>query len=653
MSNKQNITSENSSADPLGEDDSGAVYLKDIAHSKTLQLGLRANYAPWEPWQARDGIIRALDLAEADFEVVRDDKSQRGQDEIIYKLARPGSNPKEWLAYIRYTNKCGAGSVEIVSPQAAIEPWHLDLGGTTKQGVSNQAGQHGDGLNLALLAFLKKPRNLALRCLTGGFHWNFTFDTAGKLVARLYRHLGNEVHKVIVRPEASFRSGLIPFVPHSSQDVIFVIGKEFLVRDKVDKNKLVPARVDLGDVLVGASLIGNIYLKGLLLKESACAGRYRSSASMTGKPLVFGYNFGEGNTNRDRQFVVNAREESEKIQDVWTEVLRQHGNATVDIMHEMLNCEWPECADEIEAGTSTTLVQRRMSIRGSLRSSVALAVKGFDSKGLTNASFIAKHHQDGRAGAVKALSCCPRKLGLSPDARVSMVVLYTAKHLFGDVVDQMAADVFPETESNGRKKSKEQERIQVEQRMYDCCRIQQGLTIDALSNFPRSKLVVDWNLSVGWGVNEDILVQVHRMSTCEHGFKAPLLARDVMSQICCPQVVAKVSQGSVSIDSVDLMAGEKYFATVVPTQDMAFVVTITKNICTMMAPGLRPLPRNERYTPGSQLRHLDIMEPRDWYDAQGETGRKGVIGPPRAQGVKRSNAKSPSGLLPLAKRQKS
>lgn len=68
-----------------------------------------------------------------------------------------------------------------------------------------------------------------------------------------------------------------------------------------------------GDLLSHPDLCGSIYLKGLLLAESA-PGR---SAGITRLPLKFGYNFASGNTNRERQSVVSADEESRAMLAIW------------------------------------------------------------------------------------------------------------------------------------------------------------------------------------------------------------------------------------------------------------------------------------------------------------------------------------------------
>jgi hypothetical protein len=72
-----------------------------------------------------------------------------------------------------------------------------------------------------------------------------------------------------------------------------------------------------GDLLTDPRLHGSLYLKGFLLSESTP----RLSASITNRPLKFGYNFVSGTTNRKRQSIASAREESTHIPAIWSQVL--------------------------------------------------------------------------------------------------------------------------------------------------------------------------------------------------------------------------------------------------------------------------------------------------------------------------------------------
>lgn len=79
--------------------------------------------------------------------------------------------------------------------------------------------------------------------------------------------------------------------------------------------------------LIHENLRRAIYLKGLLLAETT-PGR---SASITKLPLMFGYNFAQGSTNRERQSVAGADEEGKAILGVWHRVLEVKPSMVEDL----------------------------------------------------------------------------------------------------------------------------------------------------------------------------------------------------------------------------------------------------------------------------------------------------------------------------------
>lgn len=95
-----------------------------------------------------------------------------------------------------------------------------------------------------------------------------------------------------------------------------------------------------GDLITDDGLRGNVYLKGLLLQES----HPDRSASVTGKVLKYGYNFSQGETNRERQSLLNARKESQAIQAIWHEALRLKP-PLIEQLSSMLNSSKDEYAD--------------------------------------------------------------------------------------------------------------------------------------------------------------------------------------------------------------------------------------------------------------------------------------------------------------------
>lgn len=318
----------------------------------------------------RDAIIKTFHLAERDFRrcVIRKEKLSDNSTEIVYRVLRPninanGNDTEECLGYIRYKGGDGEGTVEFTNRGTTLEPWHLDLGGTTKTGDAHQAGAHGEGLKIAVLVLMRGPQNHSVRCFSGGFSWKFNFTTQGRLVARLHRMSPNAIHKVEKQTRPSSQETLLPFAASPKSDVQFLIGESQPGRDeRGEETKRRPVkREDFdawtrsalflkedegiistanGDLLVGPQLCGHIYLKGLLL----CDSTPTRSASVTNEPLKFGYNFASGTTNRERQSLAGAGKESKAILAIWSKVLVEKPDM-ISELDAMLNTTEPRYAD--------------------------------------------------------------------------------------------------------------------------------------------------------------------------------------------------------------------------------------------------------------------------------------------------------------------
>jgi hypothetical protein len=249
---------------------------------------------------------------------------------------------KDWLGYIRYKGHNGKGTVKITNRSGFLEPCHLDIGGTSNAGAVGQAGAHGEGLKVALLVLMRGPQNHAIKCRSGGFNWAFNFTTRGRLMARLDRLSSRSIQEAEDQAERLSQRTLVPFGAKLHGDVQFVIGDIQKGRNGSGKavTRVPVRRPDFddwtkaalflhdaqdgaiistkdGDLLTDPRLHGSLYLKGLLLSESTP----QLSASITNRPLKFGYNFASGTTNRERQSIASAREESTHILAIWSQVL--------------------------------------------------------------------------------------------------------------------------------------------------------------------------------------------------------------------------------------------------------------------------------------------------------------------------------------------
>ncbi|KAK8143572.1 hypothetical protein G3M48_007052 [Beauveria asiatica] len=198
-----------------------------LPNRQTISLSVRASYTNWNSREAfrelvqnwRDGIIASFDLVEGDFAVECERNVVNGYSEILYKVPRPSSQPKEWLGFIHFKPQGKGGVVEIRNRNATLHPWHLDMGGTSKSGAENLAGTHGEGLKAALLVLMRGSQNHKVRCRSGGFSWTFNFTKYGRLAVRLNR-LSD---KAAGRPRLG--KTLLLFCSDAKSDVQFVLGE--------------------------------------------------------------------------------------------------------------------------------------------------------------------------------------------------------------------------------------------------------------------------------------------------------------------------------------------------------------------------------------------------------------------------------------------
>lgn len=332
----------------------------------------------------RDAIIESNHLNPKDFCVKRQAKGEEegeatppsGNAEIVYKAVRHGAdNIEHCLGFIRYKGRNGAGTVELSNLRATLHPEHLDFGGTSKRGREDMAGAHGEGLKLAALVLMHSRQNHHVMCRTGGFTLTFNLTDNGRLVARLRRIKAQG--KTRQPKNIAFATPAV----RADGDVQFIIGEGRKGRNQYgEKVKRSPipqkdfkswAKVALfltkaeagnnsiistvhGGLLTSEDLRGNLYLKDLLLREST---NYRS-ASITGHRLGFGYNFAFGQTNRERQSLADAYEESVSICDILSAALRAKPDLAAKVC-DLLNSAHPLYA---EAECNATFWSRDIAV---------------------------------------------------------------------------------------------------------------------------------------------------------------------------------------------------------------------------------------------------------------------------------------------------
>ncbi|KAK4226536.1 hypothetical protein QBC38DRAFT_444573 [Podospora fimiseda] len=287
----------------------------------------------------RDAIIKLFNLAEDKFLVTRTENTDGANVEVVYKAqdsAKAGES--SCLGFIRFKtsdDQGGEGVIEIVNRKAVLQPWHLELGASSKGNDETQAGAHGEGLKVAFLVLMRGDQNFNVRCRSGGFNWVFNFTAQGKLVVRLNRMNSEKIRIEDAKSSGEHRKLLVPCAVSCEQDIQVQLAEGSIVKTP---NK---------SLLLEPSLRGTIYLKGLLRKASHPT-QIERSASMTRKPLKFGYYFVSGTTTRDRESVATAGEESKAIWAIWVKALGVRP-ALVEELSSMLNAPYRDYADVYRA----------------------------------------------------------------------------------------------------------------------------------------------------------------------------------------------------------------------------------------------------------------------------------------------------------------
>lgn len=210
---------------------------------------------------------------------------------------------------------------------------------------------------------MRSTKNNHLRCQSTGFNWNFNFKNECLVVT---------VHRIdMARQEARQPRKSAPQIATPTvvahRDVQFILGEDWKGRDeKGNEIKRVPVqqrdfeewtKVALsltkakngdagiistvhGDLITAGVACGNLYLKDLLLREQT----QDQSASISGHSLKFGYNFANGKTDRERQSLRNASQESRAICGIWNEALKARPDLA-QVLSDLLNIDDPVYAE--------------------------------------------------------------------------------------------------------------------------------------------------------------------------------------------------------------------------------------------------------------------------------------------------------------------
>ncbi|KAH8881903.1 hypothetical protein GQ53DRAFT_734671 [Thozetella sp. PMI_491] len=296
----------------------------DAIRPGVYQLGLNINYVNrWSRGDAfrefyqnwKDAIIESFNLDPrnpAAFNPIRNETETQIQITVHREVESPNSSPrrKELLGYI-LLNK-SAGRLELTNFSAKLETQHLSLGGTEKWRNKNLAGTHGEGFKLA--ALVMRRYNYRVHISASSFYWNFGFS--GNRRDRFHCRLSQPSPRTIQKSKEEFAKNA-PLGPREAltsyiwKDVTVLIEKPkgLLARSvtKEDFDTWAAVSLDLSgpapDKIIRTE-------HGDLILDTAFANQ-------VGKDYVFGYNFVEGDINRDRQRLSHPAQEAAMIAKIW------------------------------------------------------------------------------------------------------------------------------------------------------------------------------------------------------------------------------------------------------------------------------------------------------------------------------------------------
>ncbi|KAJ0365562.1 hypothetical protein COL154_004419 [Colletotrichum chrysophilum] len=334
-SKRQRVKDDSDSSDSDGSE-YGVESNKGDDHNNvapgTHMLGLSQDYVPfWTEGDAfrewyqnwKDSIIQTFNLNPRPF-ILEKNTTDSDIQITIHRTIQTGADQsqKELLGYIKFIKQ--TGTLELANFNAALDPRHLSLGGTTKRDDSKTAGTHGEGFKVAALVMTRNNRVVHIESSSG--YWNFGFRGANKdkFSCQITKPATSTIkkHRDSLLSEISNGRARTNLTSYVHRDVIVRIStpkgyesikdQQFWDWSSVAIDLHCPSpeeiiRTEHGDLLMGPPFAGRIYLKGLRV-----SGQGPGSATYS-----YGYDFAKGRINRDRERMMNQMEEARIVASIW------------------------------------------------------------------------------------------------------------------------------------------------------------------------------------------------------------------------------------------------------------------------------------------------------------------------------------------------
>jgi hypothetical protein len=314
----------------------------------------------------RDSITKAYRLSLSEF-IPKKSIRKVGDTTIVEVVVR---HPRTdlLLGYITFTyDKDGEGELEITNYGSSLEPWHLQMGGTSKHRDPLQSGQFGEGLKRAIATFRRKPSHHTFRIVSSGFNWSFGWDRYGMLNLNLRRmepqKLENERQKTGNKPRTlNFRA--------FEEGVSIIIGQKHQIYSKGEVKGYTGSKIRLdefermlkfssiiidrpesittpiGSIILPAEYGNKLYTDGLLVRR----------CGLERPQFRYGYDFHDARLGLDRSAFHRGGEVTVAVNDIWATACRMTDFVFVrytDLILEDIN----RLADVSLNGTSYCLPQ--------------------------------------------------------------------------------------------------------------------------------------------------------------------------------------------------------------------------------------------------------------------------------------------------------
>ncbi|KAI8934992.1 hypothetical protein NX059_008658 [Plenodomus lindquistii] len=306
----------------------------DYVKSWRCDEAFRECYQNW-----RDGILRSFKLKLWQFKTIYSDDTKKRR--VLIEARNPDTT--DLLGFIEFKydkERYCVGGLKMANFKATLQYNNLGTGGTTKAADKNQTGQHGEGLKLSALVFRRNHYNFRIE--SGSFKWSFIFKK-GELACQLSRMSDKKLREL----KSKRRGPSELFTAHPWEDVCVIIaapGKARTARGQPEQSaklhvddfkKWLKVTLDIdppvnmvstskGDLIRDPLYRSKIYLHGLLLP----------SGGIKGPNYAYGYNLKEGHTNRDRDSLAGAGEESKSITAIWASAIRSDEETRSDLVTE-------------------------------------------------------------------------------------------------------------------------------------------------------------------------------------------------------------------------------------------------------------------------------------------------------------------------------